>query len=208
MQIGELFWIISLFLAHKESFVCVKRKFLEISCQDTHNDANRPEKQFGKNIRLCACTYGAHFFRSKCEHWRHRAQIVSFAFSSKNFQKNWYPGVFRVAEYEFTLKIRKSENTYSGVFEVSDYESELNIQKFKISDAIWRIKMQKEKSYAAKGSLRRIFFRWTVLRTKVYIGIFWVADYESDLRFLIFNIADPIWQQKIEKIMKFCCEFL
>ena len=48
-------------------------------------------------------------------------------------------------------------NAYSGFFSVADYEFELNIQKLKMSDAIWRVKMQKAKSYAAKGFLRYTF---------------------------------------------------
>ena len=79
---------------------------------------------------------------------------------------------------------------YLVIFGVADYESERNIQKFKISDAIWRTKMQKAKIYAANGSLRHIFFRRSVFRPNVEIAIFWVADYESDLRFLKFNMAD------------------
>ena len=45
------------------------------------------------------------------------------------------------------------EILYSGFFGVTDYESKLSIQKFKISDAISRRKMQKAKSYVVKVSL-------------------------------------------------------
>ena len=51
--------------------------------------------------------YGAHFFRAKSAHGRHDAHIDTFAIGSKNFRKNWYPGVFWVAEYEFGGRIRK-----------------------------------------------------------------------------------------------------
>ena len=51
----------------------------------------------------------------------------------------------------------------SGFFGIADYKFELNNQKFEMSDANWRTKMWKAKSYATKGV--------------------WVADYESDLRF-------------------------
>ena len=38
---------------------------------------------------------------------------------------------------------------------------ELRIRKFKIADPIWLTKMQKEKSYPTKISLRHTFFRWS-----------------------------------------------
>ena len=72
---------------------------------------------------------------------------IFFAIGSKNFRKEWYPGVFRVTEYEFGVKICKfkmadilgrtgnlknlldsDENRHAGVFEVSDNESTLKMR--------------------------------------------------------------------------------
>ena len=101
------------------------------------------------------------------------------------------------------------ENWCSGVFGVVDYESKIKIQLFKISDTIWQIKMQKAKSYAAKVFLRQTCFRWSVLHPNVCMGVFCVTDYESDLRFLKFNMADPRWRPEIWSysiILKICIQ--
>ena len=86
--------------------------------------------------------------------------------------------------------INLDEIWYSGFFGVADdYKSELSIPKLKISGVIWQIKMQKEKSYAMKGSLRRHLSddRYTV---QICMRVFWIGDCESDLRFFKFNMAD------------------
>ena len=72
-----------------------------------------------------------------------------------------YSGLFRVADYESKLRIKKFEISdliwqtkmqnlidcddilYAGVFEVADYRSVLKLRKFIKADPIWRTKMQK-----------------------------------------------------------------
>ena len=52
-----------------------------------------------------------------------------------------------------------------------------------------------------------------VIPQMVFCGIHFykvirAADYESDFRFSILNMAVPRWRPKIGKIIEFCCEFL
>ena len=117
--------------------------------------------------------------------WRMKIQIFTWLgryLVLDGFWGRWIRTWAQNSEIQYGgLKLQKV--TWSGwnlvleVFGVADYKFELNIQKWKMSDAIWRTKMQKAKSYAAKVSLSHKFFR--------------VADYEFDLRFLksIFRIS-------------------
>ena len=60
-----------------------------------------------------------------------------------------------------------------GFFGIADYKSELNIQKFKMSDAISRTKMQKAKSYAANISLWQMeYFLWSSIAKSEHGMIF------------------------------------
>ena len=57
--------------------------------------------------------------------------------------------------------------------------------------------MRTATGYAARGVLRHAFFTSSVFRPSVYMVVFWVADCESDLRFLKFNMVVPRWWPKI-----------
>ena len=52
---------------------------------------------------------------------------------------------------------------------------------------------------------RHTFFRWSVYRSNGYIGVFWVAYYESDLIFLKFNkvctwSSERSYERNLQKI--------
>ena len=120
-------------------------------------------------------------------------------------------------------------NLVLGVFRHRWLRMWAQIQKFEMSDAIWRTKIQKAKSYAAKVSLWHNFcwvadyesnlgFLKSIWRIQdggrqfkklyhyaeiLYLNVFCVADYELDLWFSYFVIGDPFQLLKSKIIIRF-----
>ena len=64
-------------------------------------------------------------------------------------------------------------------------------------NSIWRIQ-----------DVGRKFEKISNYAENLYIKVYRVVDYESDLRVLRFNMADPRWRKKIGKIIEFCSKFI
>ena len=104
---------------------------LEVGCKN--------KLTFDLSPRVAFTPYGAHYFRAKNAHWCHRAHIDSFPIGSKNFRKNWYQRVFRVAEYKFwdfrSLRLRidtQNSKIQDGVSNMADQDVKIYFIEMKI----------------------------------------------------------------------------
>ena len=88
------------------------------------------------------------------------------------------------------------EITYSGVFGVADSDSCIRFSKINMAVPIWR-QQNEEIKYIR---LKHIASLSDLLDTH-YAVVYRVADYESEIRFSKFKMADPIWRTQFKNCL-------